>query len=103
MLGVAGVVCLGISAQHNFHERNVLSRHASCQGADDRLGKIVLGAEEDFLKAVIRVSGAVSGNVGSGLGKYNIISGTGDFQGQFVNCLKCNHLFSSNLICLNAI
>ena len=88
MLAEIGVICNGITVHGNFHQRQVFSGDTPQQGSQSRLRKIILGTQKQLLKIVILSVLAFPGDERAGLGKKDIISGTGHFQGQFIYSLK---------------
>ena len=87
VLAVIGIICHGISAESDFHERKIFSCRAPHEGAESCLSKSLLRSEKHFLKSIVFLSHIITGYESSGFRIKDISAFAGDAKGKFIDCL----------------
>ena len=77
-----------IAIHSDFHQRQIFTGDASCQGTEGCLHQVALWTEQQFFKTIIFSALAFAGDKSTGLCEQYIISGAGNFQTQFIDHFK---------------
>ena len=87
MLAVIGIICHGISAESDFHERKIFSCRAPHEGAESCLSKSLLRSEKHFLKGIVFLPHIIAGDESPGFRIKDVAAFAGDAEGKFIDCL----------------